>query len=82
MNKKTAKVMAAYVLGNVLQIVLMLLAKVSYMSKPILFCAAAGFLVFIAVVAGITLADSNREPEHVKSYREWADAESTTDGEE
>jgi len=73
MNKKTAKVMAAYLLGNIMQIVLQILAKVSYMSKPILFCIAAGFLVVIAVVAGITLADSNREPERQKSYREYAE---------
>jgi 5-bromo-4-chloroindolyl phosphate hydrolysis protein len=73
MNKKTAKVMAAYLLGNIMQIVLQILAKVSYMSRPILFCIAAGFLVVIAVVAGISLADSNREPEKQKSYREYAE---------
>lgn len=73
MNKKTAKVMAAYILGNAIQIILAILAKVSYMSRPILFCIAAGFLVVIAVVAGISLADSNREPERQKSYREYAE---------
>lgn len=73
MNKKTAKVMAAYLLGNIMQIVLQILAKVSFMSRPILFCTAAGFLVVIAVVAGISLADSNREPERQKSYREYAE---------
>lgn len=73
MNKKTVKVMTAYLLGNLMQIVLQILAKVSYMSRPILFCIAAGFLVVIAVVAGISLADSNREPERQKSYREYAE---------
>lgn len=73
MNKKTVKVMTAYLLGNLMQIVLQVLAKVSYMSRPILFCIAAGFLVVIAVVAGISLADSNREPERQKSYREYAE---------
>jgi hypothetical protein len=73
MNKKTVKVMTAYLLGNIVQIILQIVAKVSYMSRPILFCVAAGFLVVIAVVAGISLADSNREPERQKSYREYAE---------
>lgn len=77
MNKKTAKVMAAYILGNAIQIILAILAKVSYMSKPILFCIAAGFLVVIAVVAGITLADSEKSLAHEKSYKEWADGRDT-----
>lgn len=80
MNKKTAKVMAAFVLGQAVQIVLAILAKVSFMSRPILFCASAGVLILIAVVSGITLADSNREPEHVKSYREYAEELNTDDG--
>lgn len=81
MNKKTAKVMAAFVVGQLVQIVLAVLAKVSFMSKPILFCIAAGFLVVIAVVAGISLADSNREPEHQKSYREYEEEAGLSDEE-
>ena len=77
MNSKTAKVMAAFVLGQLVQIVLAVLAKVSFMSKPVMFCIAAGFLILLAVVAGITLADSEKSPAHEKSYKEWANGRDT-----
>lgn len=81
MSKKTAKVMAAYIIGNLVQIVLAILAKVAYMSRPILFCGAAGFLVLTAVVAGISLANSDKAPVHQKTYREYAE-EALANGEE
>ena len=79
MSKTTAKVLSAYIIGNVIQIVLAVLAKVSFMSRPILFCAAAGFLVLFAIIGGITLADSEKKPEHKKSYKDYADNIDSTD---
>lgn len=80
MSKTTAKVLSAYIIGNIMQIVLAVLAKVSYMSRPILFCVSAGFLVLIAIIAGITLADSEKKPEHrQKSYKDYADNIDSTD---
>lgn len=74
MNKKTAKVMAAFIIGQIVQVICHILSKVSYMNRPVLFCIAAGFLIVIAVVAGITLADSEK-PAHQKTYTEWAEQE-------
>jgi len=73
MSKTTAKVMAAYIIGNIIQIVLAVLAKVSFMSRPIMFCVAAGFLVLFAIIGGITLADSEKQPERKKSYKDYAE---------
>lgn len=75
MNKKTAKVMAAFIIGQIVQVICHVLAKVAYMNRPVLFCIAAGFLITVAVIAGITLADSEKQPTHQKTYAEWAEQE-------
>ena len=79
MSKKTASIMVAFILGQFTQIVLAILAKVSFMSKPILFSVAAGFLIVIAVVAGITLEADSGETKHekVKSYKDYAESKIT-----
>lgn len=75
MTNGTAKVMAAFILGQAVQIVFNLLSQVNYMSHPILFCIAAGVLLTIAVIAGITLADSEHKPEHKKTYADYEETE-------
>lgn len=79
MSKRTTAIMSAFIMGQIVQIVLAVLAKVSYMSKPILFCIAAGFLVVIAVVSGIVLESDKGETKHekVKSYKDYAESKST-----
>lgn len=74
MNKKTAKVMAAFIIGQFVQVICHILSKVAYMNRPVLFCIAAGFLITVAVIAGITLAYSEK-PAHQKTYAEWAEQE-------
>ena len=80
MSKRTTGIMAAFILGQIVQVVLAVLAKVSFMSKPILFSIAAGFLIVIAVVAGITLEADNSEKKHEqkpKTYKEYAESTTT-----
>jgi len=70
MSKKTIKCLAWFVVGQISQIVLALVANVSYMNRPILFCAAAGFLVTVAICAGAKLAaPEKKEP---AGYLEFA----------
>lgn len=73
MTNKTAKVMAAFILGQAIQIVFHLLSNVNFMRFEILFCIAAGVIITIAVIAGITLAE-NEKPKQ-KTYKEWAEPE-------
>ena len=71
MNKKIARCLAWYVVGQITQLVLALVAKVSYMDKPILFSLAAGFLVTVAICAGVKLARGEK-PEKL-SYLDYAE---------
>lgn len=72
MSSKTAKIMAAFIIGQIVQVVMHILARVWWMSSPVLFCVCSGFLVTMAVVAGITLAGTDK-PKHGKAYSEWAE---------
>lgn len=69
-NKKTTRVLIAYLLGNGVQIILQTLARNTYMDRPILFCMASGFLMFVAVCAGVILATS--EKPWGKTYADYA----------
>lgn len=79
MSKRTTAIMSAFIMGQIVQLILAVLAKVSFMSKPILFCIAAGFLVVIAVVSGIVLESDNGKTKHekAKSYKDYAESKST-----
>lgn len=69
--KKNQKILAAFIVGQFVQVVANLLAKVSYMSRPILFCIAAGFLILAAVVVGMYLGSQEDTPKH-KTYKDYA----------
>lgn len=69
---KTAKILFAFCMGQIVQIAMNILAHAWYMNRPVLFCAGAGFLVTMAVVAGITLAGADK-PKRGKTYSEWAE---------
>lgn len=74
MNNKTAKIMVAFAIGQIVQVVLNVLSRVAYMTAPVLFCGAAGFLFFMAIVSGIALANSDSKVAHEKkTYMDWAE---------
>lgn len=74
MSKTCIKIIIAFVVGNLAQIIFAILAKVSYMSRPILFGAAAGVILLAAILAGIYVANLDKPPEP-KSYRDYAEIE-------
>lgn len=71
--KKAIKYLAWFVSGQIVQLILAILAKVSYMSKPILFSIMAGFLITVAIIAGTKI----NEEEKPKNYLEWAESRET-----
>lgn len=75
MKKATGRVICAFVVGQVVQIILALLAKVSYMDRPILFCIAAGFLILVAVGAGMRLVMLEAKEKAAKTYQDYAEPE-------
>ena len=74
MSKTCMKIIIAFVVGNLAQLVFAILAKVSYMSRPILFGAAAGVILLAAILAGIYVANLDKPPEQ-KTYRDYAEIE-------
>lgn len=78
MNKKTAKVLVAFVLGQIVQIVCHAVSFNFWQQYQIPFCAAGGFLVAVAVFAGAWVSRQNEEPRH-KSYKEWAEVPGADD---
>ena len=67
--KKAYKYLAWFVAGQAVQIILQLVANGNYMRKPVLFCAAAGFLVAVCVYAGARVM----KPEEPMSYLDYAE---------
>ena len=53
--KKAYKFIAWFVAGQTAQIVLAILAKVSWMNRPIWFGVASGFLLTVCIYAGAKL---------------------------
>ena len=73
---KAVKYLAWFLVGQAVQVILAILAKVSYMSKPILFSVMAGFLITVAIIAGVKMVEP---PKPTKSYREYAEEMNTDD---
>lgn len=73
---KAIKYICWFLVGQATQVILAILAKVSFMSKPILFSVSAGILITVAIIAGVKLA--GEPPKEKKTYREYAE-ELTTD---
>ena len=69
---KTGKLMVAFTIGQIVQVVMHILARVWYMNSPVVFCVCSGFLLTVCVVIGITLAGSDK-PKHGKTHSEWAE---------
>ena len=72
---KAIKYLAWFVVGQTVQVILAVLAKVSFMSKPILFSVMAGFLITVAIIAGTKMV----EPPKVKTYKDYAEEMNTDD---
>ena len=70
---KAVRYLAWFCMGQVVQIVLAILAKVSFMSRPIWFCVAGGFILTVAIIVGVRM---NTE-EKPKTYLEWAEGKET-----
>lgn len=69
---KTGKLMLAFIIGQIVQVVMHILAMVWYMNSPVVFCVCSGFLLTVCVVVGITLAGADK-PRHGKTCSEWAE---------
>lgn len=78
MKNKTAMILVAYVVGQITQLVIhgMVLGFNMYNHRQIPFCAAAGFIIIFAVLAGVYISKApEEEPKHQgqkKSYLDWA----------
>lgn len=73
MSKKCKAFLAWFIAGQVVQIVVNILASGNYMRHPILFCAAAGFIMLVAVGVGMWVA--GKEKLKPKSYLDYAEPE-------
>lgn len=71
MTKTCTKIVIAFIVGQLVQIVFNVVAKVSYMSKPIAFSAAAGFILLVTLFAGMHVANLEKPPEK-KTYMDYA----------
>lgn len=74
---KGAGVLAAFVVGQATQIILHALSMNFWESSRIPFCTAAGFLVAVAVFAGMYIA----RPAPAMSYQDWAQVPGDRGGE-
>ncbi len=74
MTKNSGRILLAFVVGQAIQVILALLAKVSYMDRPILFSIAAGVILTVAVIAGMRVI-LLQERERPRSYREYSEGQ-------
>ena len=68
--KKASKYLAWFVAGQIAQLVIQTVANNNYMHHPVLFCAAAGFLLTVCVFAGAYLT---REKSTALTYMDYAE---------
>ena len=78
-TNKTTKLLIAYTLGQITQLVLhgMVISLNMWDSKRILFCAAFGFVILFAAIAGTVIAKGqdeklDREYKEKKTYLDYA----------
>lgn len=78
MTKKCKQSLVWFVSGMVVQIIAQIMAKNNYMTHPVLFCIAAGFLILVAVVVGMVVAGRDASiHEEPKPYSYYAEKEDT-----
>lgn len=74
--KASTKILIAYVLGQITQLVIQSV-EISFAmwdSKRIPFAAAAGFVIFFAVLMGVRMAAKETAEAH-KSWKDYADGQ-------
>ncbi len=67
---KTIKFLLAYLLGNAVQILLHLVSKNTYMMRPVLFCIAAGIIIFALILFGVAISGQEKQSRHYAEYVE------------
>ena len=77
MDTKPMKLLIAYTLGQITQLVLhgMVVSLSMWDNRRVVFCAAGGFVILFAVVVGVFIASDRTVGEHAaekKSYLDWA----------
>ena len=78
MVTKTVKILIAYALGQVTQLVIhgVALANNLYNYRQIPFCLACGFVILFAIISGVWIASARADGEHQadkKTYLDWAE---------
>lgn len=58
--KKSTKLLIAFILGQAVQVVLHAVSMNFWENRRILFCCAAGFLVAVAVFAGVMITKEEK----------------------
>lgn len=85
MLSKTTKIVIAYALGQITQLILhgMVVSLNMWDNKRVLFCSAFGFVILFAIISGIVISKGQDEklekefnpPKHEKkSYKDYAEA--------
>ena len=79
MNKKTTGIIVAFIVGQITQLVIhgVELSVNMWANRQIPFCLAGGFVILVALMAGVMIASSRDEqPEHEKDVKKdylfWA----------
>jgi len=64
MSKKAGRCLLWFTVGQIVQILLNVLSRGNGSEHPLAFCGSAGFLILVAVFAGVRLAtvEENRLP--------------------
>ena len=73
MTKRCKNYIIWFTIGMAVQLVMHILADTNYMRHPILFCIASGFLILVAIGAGMVVA--SRDKKQSLSYAEYAELE-------
>lgn len=81
MTKRSTKVLAGFIAGQAVQIVCHVLTRTAKMELPVAFCSAAGFLVLVAIVAGVVLAEGDKsETKREKTHIDYVQIPSKNNG--
>lgn len=74
--KASTKILIAFVLGQITQLIIqgVEISFAMWDNKRIMFAAAAGFVIFFAVLMGVRMAAKETAEAH-RSYKDYADGE-------
>ena len=75
MKKNTGSIIIAFIIGQIVQLILALFAKVAFITSPLLFCMSAGFLILAAATTGVWIAQAEERAEEKRrplSYSDYA----------